>query len=69
MLEAASDPDVVDNEYVTTVDYPDFGKTLRVHGAPWRFSETPAQIGRAPALGEHNHELRARHGYDSGAVP
>ena len=68
MLEAARDADVLANDYVTEVDYPDFGKTLRVHGAPWRFSETPAEPGRAPALGEHSDELLGRLGYDDAAI-
>ena len=63
MLEASKDPDVLANGYVTEVEYPDFGKTLKVHGAPWRFSETPAQAGRAPALGEHNTDILTGLGY------
>ncbi|MBV8168699.1 MAG: CoA transferase, partial [Alphaproteobacteria bacterium] len=42
LLEAASDADVVANGYVTEVDYPEYGKRLKVHGTPWQFSETPA---------------------------
>jgi crotonobetainyl-CoA:carnitine CoA-transferase CaiB-like acyl-CoA transferase len=34
-----------------------------VHGSPWKFSETPAKIGVAPALGAHNDEVLARLGY------
>lgn len=63
MLEASVDPDVVANGYVTEIDYPEFGKRLKVHGSPWAFSETPAKIGRAPKLGEHNEEVLARLGY------
>src|SRR5438552_10719369 len=40
MLEAASDPDVLANGYVTEVDYPKHRKRLPVHGTPWQFSET-----------------------------
>ncbi len=68
MLEAARDPDVVANGYVTEVDYPDFDKTLRVHGAPWRFSETPPEIGRAPSLGEHNGEILGALGFDEADI-
>src|SRR4029077_15347059 len=50
MLEAADDPDVLPNGYVTEVDYPKHSKRLRVHGTPWQFSETPAKIGLAPEL-------------------
>jgi crotonobetainyl-CoA:carnitine CoA-transferase CaiB-like acyl-CoA transferase len=57
MLEAASDPDVLANGYVSEVDYPKHGKRLRVHGTPWSFSQTPASIGIAPELGQHNDEV------------
>jgi crotonobetainyl-CoA:carnitine CoA-transferase CaiB-like acyl-CoA transferase len=63
MLEAAVDPDVVANGYVTEVDYPSHGKRLKVHGTPWQFSETPAEIGVAPGLGEHNEEVLGSLGY------
>jgi crotonobetainyl-CoA:carnitine CoA-transferase CaiB-like acyl-CoA transferase len=63
MLEAACDPDVLANGYVAEVDYPKQGKRLRVHGTPWQFSETPASIGIAPELGEHNDEVLASLGY------
>src|SRR6478736_9146151 len=63
MLEAAADPDVVANGYVTVMDYPKHGKRLRVHGTPWQFSETPAKIGVAPELGEHNDEVLKNIGY------
>jgi len=63
MLEAACDPDVLANGYVAEVDYPKYGKRLRVHGTPWQFSETPANIGIAPELGEHNGEILASLGY------
>ncbi|MEC9151545.1 MAG: CoA transferase, partial [Pseudomonadota bacterium] len=63
MLEAAEDPDVLANGYVSEVEYPEHGKTARVHGTPWKFSETPAQIGIAPKLGEHNTELLSQLGY------
>ena len=51
------------NGYVTEIDYPEYGKRLKVHGSPWRFSETPARAGIAPELGEHNDEILARLGY------
>ena len=50
LLEASNDPDVLANGYVTDIEYPKHGKTLKVHGTPWRFSETPAKIGIAPEL-------------------
>ncbi|WP_089935327.1 CaiB/BaiF CoA transferase family protein [Candidatus Entotheonella palauensis] len=63
LLEASNDPDVLANAYVTEVEYPKHGKTLKVHGSPWHFSETPAKIGIAPELGEHNDAILKSLGY------
>ncbi|MGC2201808.1 MAG: CaiB/BaiF CoA-transferase family protein, partial [Stellaceae bacterium] len=63
LLESSNDPDVLANGYVVEIDYPKYGKRLKVHGSPWHFSETPAQIGIAPELGTHNDEILAKLGY------
>jgi crotonobetainyl-CoA:carnitine CoA-transferase CaiB-like acyl-CoA transferase len=63
LLEASNDPDVLANGYVTEVEYPEYGKTLKVHGSPWHFSETPARAGIAPKLGAHNDDILAGLGY------
>src|SRR5436190_4292924 len=67
MLEASNDPDVLANGYVTHVDHPRHGK-LKVHGTPWRFSETPAKPGIAPGLGEHNDAVLGELGYTADEV-
>ena len=53
------------NGYITEVDYPKHGKKLKVHGSPWQFSETPAKIGVAPELGEHNDAVLKEVGYNT----
>jgi crotonobetainyl-CoA:carnitine CoA-transferase CaiB-like acyl-CoA transferase len=63
LLEASNDPDVLANGYVTEIDYPEYGKRLKVHGSPWHFSETPAKVGIAPRLGADNDEILADLGY------
>jgi crotonobetainyl-CoA:carnitine CoA-transferase CaiB-like acyl-CoA transferase len=68
LLEAASDPDVVANGYVAEVPYPEYNKTLKVHGTPWQFSETPARIGIAPKLGAHNDEVLGELGYTTAQI-
>ncbi len=64
LLEAANDPDVLANGYVTHVDHPRHGQ-LKVHGSPWQFSETPARPGIAPELGQHTDAVLGELGYDA----
>ena len=68
LLEASDDPDVIANGYVTEVDYPKYGKRLKVHGTPWQFSETPAKPGIAPELGAHNDAVLGELGYSRAEV-
>jgi crotonobetainyl-CoA:carnitine CoA-transferase CaiB-like acyl-CoA transferase len=68
LLEASNDPDVVANGYVTEVEYPKYGKKLKVHGSPWTFSETPPRIGIAPELGEHNEAVLTELGYSAADI-
>jgi len=68
LLEASNDPDVLANGYITEVEYPKHGKKLKVHGSPWKFSETPAQIGLAPDLGADNDAVLTGLGYDPAAI-
>jgi crotonobetainyl-CoA:carnitine CoA-transferase CaiB-like acyl-CoA transferase len=68
LLEASNDPDVIANGYVAEVDYPKYGKRLKVHGSPWNFSETPAKIGIAPELGADNDAVLAELGYTAADI-
>jgi crotonobetainyl-CoA:carnitine CoA-transferase CaiB-like acyl-CoA transferase len=68
LLEASNDPDVIANGYVTYVDYPKYGKKLKVHGTPWQFSETPAKPGIAPELGQHNEAVLCDLGYSEAEI-
>src|SRR5260370_28523701 len=68
LLEASNDPDVLANGYITEIDYKKHGERLKVHGSPWNFSETPAQVGIAPELGADNDEILARVGYSAAQI-
>ena len=68
MLEASNDPNLKENNYVTDVWYPELNKNMKVHGTPWKFSKTPANIKRAPKLGEHNSELLNKLGYSDDEI-
>ena len=62
------DPNIKENNYVTEVWYPELNKNMKVHGTPWKFSKTPANIRRAPKLGEHNDEILFDLGYTKGEI-
>ena len=68
MLEASNDPNIKENNYVTEVWYPELNKNMKVHGTPWKFSKTPANIKRAPKLGEHNTEILSSLGYSQDEI-
>ena len=68
LLEASNDPDVLANGYIAEVEYPEIGESLKVHGTPWQFSETPAKLGVAPKLGEHNSEILLGLGYSEAEI-
>jgi crotonobetainyl-CoA:carnitine CoA-transferase CaiB-like acyl-CoA transferase len=68
LLEASKDLDVLGNGYITELHYPEIDETLKVHGSPWHFSETPVKIGRAPKLGEHNQEVLEDLGFDNAEI-
>lgn len=65
--EAAADPDVLANEYITELDHPKAGH-IRVVGPPWHFSKTPVKPGVAPVLGQHNSEVLKELGYSDAGI-
>ena len=54
--ELYDDPQYEARKYFQDIDHPQTG-SLTYPGAPFRMSETPAEIKRAPLLGEHNDEI------------
>ena len=61
--DLVNDPQVRANEYIVDVDHPGRGR-MPVVGAPWRFSETPAEVAAAaPELGQHSEEVLLELGY------
>lgn len=56
--DIAKNPQLEYRKWLTPVEHPEFGETLRYPGPPYRLSETPWAIRRrAPAIGEHNVEI------------
>ena len=68
MLEASNDPNVVANGYVKEIFHPKIGENIKIHGSPWKFSETPSAPGFAPELGEHNDEILSSLGYTDSQI-
>jgi len=68
MLEASNDPNVVANGYVKEIYHPKIGENIKIHGSPWKFSETPSRPGFAPELGEHNDEILSSLGYTDSQI-
>ena len=68
MLEASEDPNIVQNRYVDEIIHPATKEKLKIHGTPWKFSETPSQFGFAPKLGEHNEEILLDLGYEDNEI-
>jgi crotonobetainyl-CoA:carnitine CoA-transferase CaiB-like acyl-CoA transferase len=56
------DPHLAERGYFQRIEHPQAGE-LTYTGAPFRMSETPPKIERAPLLGEHNASLLSELGY------
>jgi len=56
------DPHLAERAFFQRIEHPEAGE-LTYAGSPFRMSETPAAIERAPTLGEHNEPLLGELGY------
>lgn len=63
--DLASSPQLAAREYFVDVDHPASGHTLRMPGAPYKLTASPASTGRAPTLGEHTGEILGELGFSS----
>lgn len=63
LTELASDPQVIENDYLVTIDYPGVGEA-KVVGVNLDLSETPGTVReQAPELGQHTEEILLELGY------
>ncbi len=65
MLEASNDPNILENGYAQELYHPRLKEKIKVHGSPWKFSETPSDPGIAPTLGQHTGDILKDLGYDA----
>jgi crotonobetainyl-CoA:carnitine CoA-transferase CaiB-like acyl-CoA transferase len=56
------DPHLAERGYFQRIDHPEAGE-LPYAGPPFRMTETPPQLERAPLLGEHNESVLSELGY------
>jgi crotonobetainyl-CoA:carnitine CoA-transferase CaiB-like acyl-CoA transferase len=56
MEDLLNDSQYIARNFWTKIDHPEAGKHPYPQ-APFKMSETPAKIKRAPLLGEHNEEI------------
>jgi formyl-CoA transferase/CoA:oxalate CoA-transferase len=68
VARAIDDPHTAARQMVETVEHPEAG-ALRMLGIPFKFSDTPASVRRAPPLlGEHSEEILCELGMEADAV-
>ena len=69
LAQALAAPHAIAREMVTTVEHPTAG-TVKMLGIPFRFSDTPASIRRAPPLlGQHTEAvLREELGFSDARI-
>jgi crotonobetainyl-CoA:carnitine CoA-transferase CaiB-like acyl-CoA transferase len=57
LTELSSDPQILENDYITEINHPVLGH-VKVVGIPVEFSGTPVHVtGHAPSFGEHTEEI------------
>jgi succinate--hydroxymethylglutarate CoA-transferase len=68
VAQALDDPHTAARRMVETVTHPTIGE-LKLLGIPFKFSDTPAAVGRAPpTLGQHTDEILSELGMDAAAI-
>jgi succinate--hydroxymethylglutarate CoA-transferase len=68
VAQALDDPHTAARRMVETVTHPTIGE-LKLLGIPFKFSDTPAAVGRAPpTLGQHTDEILGELGMDAAAI-
>ncbi len=68
VAQALDDPHTAARRMVETVTHPTIGE-LKMLGIPFKFSDTPASVGRAPpTLGQHTDEILSELGMDAAAI-
>jgi crotonobetainyl-CoA:carnitine CoA-transferase CaiB-like acyl-CoA transferase len=68
VAQALEDPHTAARRMVETVAHPTIGE-LKMLGIPFKFSDTPAAVGRAPpTLGQHTDEVLGELGMDAAAI-
>ena len=68
VAQALDDPQTAARNMIETAEHPVVG-SLKMVGSPFKFSETPTSVRRAPpVLGEHSEEILRDLGLDEGAI-